>query len=87
MNNLKILSGIDSLYYFCESNENYDDLYLEILDQLEEVKGKFQKKDIEFENKDLFILINDIPLSFLGISEGYYWFKDMNDTFKIGFKE
>lgn len=87
MNDLKMLSGIDSLYYFCESNENYDDLYLEILDQLEEVKGKFLKKDIEFENKDLSILIHEIPLNFLGIAEGYHWFKDMNDTFKIGFKD
>ena len=87
MTDTKILSGIDSLYYFCESNTNYDDLYLEILDQLEEVKGKFLKKDIEFENKDLSILLNEIPLNFLGIAEGYHWFKDMNDTFKIGFKD
>jgi hypothetical protein len=87
MSDTKILSGIDSLYYFCESNTNYDNLYLEILDQLEEVKGKFLKKDIEFENKDLSILINKIPLNFLGIAEGYHWFKDMNDTFKIGFKD
>lgn len=87
MTDIKILSGIDSLYYFCESNINYDDLYLEILDQLEEVKGKFLKKDIEFENKDLSILLNEIPLNFLGIAEGYHWFKDMNDTFKIGFKD
>lgn len=87
MNDLKMLSGIDSLYYFCESNTNYDDLYLEILDQLEELKGKFLKKDIVFENKDLSILINEIPLNFLGIAEGYHWFKDMNDTFKIGFKD
>ena len=87
MSDTKILSGIDSLYYFCESNTNYDDLYLEILDQLEEVKGKFLKKDIEFENKDLSILINEIPLNFLGMAEGFHWFKDMNDTFKIGFKD
>ena len=87
MTDTKILSGIDSLYYFCESNTNYDDLYLEILDQLEDVKGKFKKKDIEFENKDLSILLNEIPLNFLGIAEGYHWFKDMNDTFKIGFKD
>ena len=57
MTDTKLLSGIDSLYYFCESNTNYDDLYLEILDQLEEVKGKFLKKDIAFENKDLSILL------------------------------
>lgn len=87
MSDTKILSGIDSLYYFCESNTNYDDLYLEILDQLEEVKGKLLKKDIEFENKDLSILINEIPLNFLGMAEGFHWFKDMNDTFKIGFKD
>jgi hypothetical protein len=87
MSDTKILSGIDSLYYFCESNTNYDNLYLEILDQLEEVKGKFLKKDIEFENKDLSILINEIPLNFLGMAEGFHWFKDMNDTFKIGFKD
>lgn len=87
MTDTKILSGIDSLYYFCESNKNYDDLYLEILDQLEEVKGKFLKKNIEFENKDLTIIINEIPLNFLGLAEGYHWFKDMNDSFKIGFKD
>jgi len=87
MTDTKILSGIDSLYYFCESNTNYDDLYLEILDQLEEEKGKFSKKEIAFENKDLSILINEIPLNFIGIGEGFLWFKDMNDTFKIGFKD
>jgi hypothetical protein len=87
MTDTKILSGIDSLYYFCESNTNYDDLYLEILDQLEEVKGKFLKKDIAFENKDLDIVIKDTQLRFLGIAEGFHWFKDMNDTFKIGFKD
>jgi len=87
MSNTKKIFGIDSLYYFCESNENYDDLYLEILDQVEEVKGKFEKKDIEFENNDIHINLNDIPLNFLGKAEGFHWFKDINDYFKIGFKD
>ncbi|WP_171018047.1 hypothetical protein [Aliarcobacter cibarius] len=87
MTDTKILSGIDSLYYFCESNQNYDDLYLEVLDQLENQRGKFLKKDIAFENKDLIITINDTPLIFLGVAEGFHWFKDMNDNFKIGFKD
>lgn len=87
MTNTKKIFGIDSLYYFCESNENYDDLYLEILDQVEEVKGKFEKKDIEFENNDIHINLNDIPLNFLGKAEGFHWFKDINDYFKIGFKD
>ena len=57
MSEIKKVFGIDSLYFFFETNENYDDLFLEILDQLEELKGKFEKRDIEFENKDLTISI------------------------------
>lgn len=87
MNDIKMLHGIDSLYYFCESNENYDDLYLEILDQIEEIKGKFEKKEIEFENSDINIHVNETPLSFLGKAEGFHWFKDINSYFKIGFKD
>ena len=71
MKDIKKIFGIDTLYFFIQTNENYDDLYLEILDQLEEVKGKFQKKEIEFENKDLIISIHDIQLNFLGKKEGF----------------
>lgn len=84
---VKLLNGIDSLNYFAESNENYDDLFLEILDQIEETKGKFEKKEIEFENNDIHIQVNEIPLSFLGKAEGFYWFRDINEYFKIGFKD
>jgi len=87
MNDIKKLFGIDSLCYFCESNENYDDLYLEILDQIETIKGTFEKKELEYENNDIHIAINEIPLNFLGRAEGYHWFKDINSFFKIGFKD
>ncbi|UTJ06645.1 hypothetical protein [Arcobacter roscoffensis] len=86
MNKVKKLFGIDTLYLFFETNENYDDLYLEILDQLEEIKGKFQKKEIDYENKDLYVSIKDTRLNFLGKKEGFYWFKDLNEFFRIGFK-
>lgn len=87
MSEIKKVFGIDSLYFFFETNENYDDLFLNILDQLEELKGKFEKRDIEFENKDLTISLNDIQLSYLGKQEGFYWFKDLNEFFRIGFKD
>jgi hypothetical protein len=87
MNNVKKIYGIDTLYFFFETNENYDDLFLEILDQLEDIKGKFLKKDIESENKDLYINLKDMQLNFLGKQEGFYWFKDSNDFFRIGFKD
>lgn len=87
MNDIKMIHGIDSLYYFCESNENYDNLFLEILDQIDDKKGIFEKKDIEYQNSDIYINIEDTPLYFLGCAEGFYWFKDLNDFFKIGFKD
>lgn len=87
MNNIKKIFGIDSLYYFCESNDDYDDLYLDILDQIEDIKGKFLKKEIEFENRDIVIRINEIPLHLLGKAEGFHWFIDTNEYFKIGFKD
>lgn len=87
MKKSKKIYGIDTLYFFFESSENYDDLFLEILDQLEEVKGKFDKREIQFENKDLIIRIEDTQLFFLGKQEGFYWFRDSNELFRIGFKD
>ena len=87
MNNIKMIYGIDSLYYFCESNENYDNLFLDILDQMEDIKGRFEKRDIEYENNDINITINNTPLNYLGKNEGFYWFKDINEFFKIAFKD
>lgn len=87
MTNVKYINGIDSLYYFAESNEEYDNLFLDILDQLEYIKGQFDKKEIVYENSDINIRINDISLSHLGKAEGFYWFKDINNFFKIGFKD
>lgn len=83
----KKIYGIDSLYFFFESNENYDDLYLDILDQIEDIKGVFRKKEIKFEKKDIHIKIDDITLQYLGRKEGFYFFKEnQHELFRIGFK-
>lgn len=87
MKDITHVCGMDALYYFCESSLNYDDLYLDILDQMECIKGKFEKKEIEYIHADITININEITLSSLGKAEGYDWFKDINEFFKIGFKD
>lgn len=84
---IKYICGIDTLYYFCESSREYDDLFLDILDQMERIKGKFEQKEIAYDNADITICIREVSLSSLGKSEGYYWFKDINEFFKIGFKD
>jgi hypothetical protein len=84
---MKKIYGIDSLYFFFESNESYDDLYLDILDQMEDIKGVFRKKELKFEKKDIHIKINDITLQYLGRKEGFYFFKEsQHELFRIGFK-
>lgn len=54
---------------------------MDILDQMECVKDKFEKKEIEYVNADITINVNDIALSSLGKAEGYYWFRDINEFF------
>lgn len=83
----KMYCGIDTLYYFCESNDYYEDLFLEILDQYETTKGKFEREEIQFLPNDIKITLNDMSFEFLGQKEGYYWFRDLNEYFKIGFKD
>jgi len=85
--NVKYICGIDTLYYFCETLKNYDDLFLDIIDQIEEKKGQFEKKEIECVDKDIHISINHITLDYLSKSEGFHWFSDINEFFKIGFKD
>ena len=78
--------GIDSLYYFAETNENYDCEYMEIIDQIEDIKGKFDREEVEYNNRDITVRVNDIVLEFLGKSEGFNWFRDDRALFKVGFK-
>lgn len=82
-----LICGIDTLYYFIETNENYDDMFLDILDQIEDKKAMYSRREIEYKNTDIFIKIKNVSLQFLNKAEGYYWFKDTNEFFRIGFKD
>ena len=86
-NTPKTISGIDTLYYFYETNDIYDDLFLDILDQVEEIKSRYKKRDIKYENKDIRILINQQAFIFNGKSQGFYWFTHIDAYLTIGFKD
>ena len=88
LENIPLLCGIDTLYYFVETNHDYDDFFLDLLDQIEDKKALFERREIEYTNKDIFInLQDDISLQYLNNAEGFYWFKDFNEYFRIGFKD
>ena len=38
---LKTVCGIDTLYYFCESNASYDLFYMDILDDIVHTSERF----------------------------------------------
>jgi len=86
-NTPKTISGIDTLYYFYESNDLYDDLFLEIVDQIEESKGRFEKRDIAYSNKDIKIQINKQAFTFNGKAQGFFWLTHIDEYFTIGFKD
>lgn len=83
----KTISGIDSLYYFYESNANYDDLFLDIIDRYEDTKGRFEKRNISYVNKDIQISIKNQAFFFNGRDMGFYWFTHIDNFFTIGFKD
>lgn len=85
--NLPIHFGVDSLYGFYESNSEYDNLYLEVLDQVETIKGDFARKEIRYAPSDINITIKNYSLMYEGFSEGYMYFRDSLDLFRIAFKD
>jgi hypothetical protein len=84
---LKIISGIDTLYYFVETNEHYDDLYFEVMDSMDTVVGRFERNEEEYQNEDVSITINKHELIYIGNAMGFSWFRDRLRLFKIGFKD
>ncbi len=84
---IKMVSGIDTLYFFMESNENYEELFLELLDQCQDSMDRFTRNEVSYKNEDINADVNGVTLWFLGKGQGFYWFRDANRFFKIGFKD
>lgn len=84
---LKTIPGIDTLYYFCETNGDYPVLF----DYLQgSIKEKREMIDIIGEDNsiaEMLIEINGYTLNYIGKAEGFLWFIDTNALFKIGFKD
>ena len=81
------IAGVDTLYYFYESNDNYDDFFLEIRDNLDDAKARFEKRDIAYSNKDLRVSINNQVFVFNGKAQGFYWFTHLENYLTVGFKD
>ncbi len=83
----KVMSGIDTLYYFYESNEIYPNFFADLLQQLEANRKKFDALKIEYENRDLRVDINEHIFEFNGRAQGFYWFNHFENFLSVGFKD
>ena len=82
-----VISGIDTLYYFYESNNLYDEFFINMLQQLEDNKKRFDSQNISYENRDLKITVHNQLFEFNGKSQGFYWFSHLDNFLSVGFKE
>lgn len=87
LKSIPMICGIDSLYYFIETNNSYDNFYNELIEQIELKKSEFEEKEVEYKNSDISVKLKNISLAYLNKAEGFYWFKDSNEFFRVGFKD
>jgi hypothetical protein len=80
----KLVSGIDSLYYFVPSNESYKEFYISILNTIDITK---EANNGYIPKETLKIKISEIEFTYLGKQEGFHFFRDDNGLFRIGFKD
>ncbi|MDO9206873.1 MAG: hypothetical protein Q7T91_01345 [Sulfuricurvum sp.] len=80
-----LVSGIDSLYYFIQSNSAYEAFFhfsiYSIVEQAKELNGGFIPKG------SLKIKISDIEFVYYDKARGFYFFGDTGGMFRIGFKD
>lgn len=83
--NFLTASGVDSAYYFIESNAYYKDFFhyliFSVVESAKETNGGYVPKD------SLTITISDIEFVYLGKDQGFYFFADRAGTFRVGFKD
>jgi len=83
----KVISGIDTLYYFYETNKTYNEFFTDLLEQLESSKRRFEEQKVAYENRDLKVTINEHIFEFNGKAQGFYWFSHFDNFLSVGFKE
>lgn len=80
------ISGIDALYYFAQSGGNYDNYYMNIIDQIEDKKAEFTALNYAYNDNDIIIIINSIDIKYSGMGrDGFLWFN--HEFFRVGFKD
>lgn len=81
---LALSCGADSLYYFAQSNENYIKQFYALEDQLDAQMKLVQSDPYAYAHSSMIVTLNKQTLQYLNKVQGVYWFRDVNEYFKIG---
>jgi len=86
VDNVPTASGIDTLYYFAESNSEYEEFLIELLSQIEKQRERFKSLGHQYQDNEIVVLINDIEFVYTGSGrDGFEWFK--SEYVRLGFKD
>ena len=84
--NIAYVCGIDALYFFVQSGAGYDDIYLDILNQIDQQEKNFKALEYAYQDNEIILTLNDIDVPFSGKGrDGFLWFN--HEFFRVGFKD
>lgn len=82
-----MICGIDTLYFFAQTNEKYEDFFEEVMEQIYLQQALFERYTYEHKNSAILVKIENRSFHYVNKSEGYHWFKEINGYFRMGLKD
>lgn len=84
--NIAYVCGVDALYFFVQSSAEYEDVYLDILNQIDQQEKAFKALNYPYQDNEIIVVINEIEIRYSGKGrDGFYWFN--HEFFRVGFKD
>lgn len=84
---VSMMCGIDTLYFFAQTNDNYEDFFEEVMDQIYLQQALFERYTYEHKNSAILVKIENRSFHYVNKKEGYHWFKEINGYFRMGLKD
>ena len=82
-----MMCGIDTLYFFAQTNDTYEDFFEEVMDQIYLQQALFERYTYEHKNSAILVKIENTSFHYVNKKEGYHWFKEINGYFRMGLKD
>ena len=80
----KTVCGVDTLYYYAQSNDAYASHFAQLEMALEQQLNEYEPNHYAFAHLAIIVKLGSAPLQYLNKVQGVYWFRDVNEYFKIG---